>query len=131
MGRLAGTIGMLGMVCFMAGCSLYSEAPPPQAPGPTIINNTPPSDNSASWMMITILVVGLVVAVGAVMHFRGKSEMAAARAATAENTVAHLLGQQRNALPSLNGQYMYPSTMEQIAQMPMAHPSMQMLERGQ
>lgn len=128
--RKGAPLVVLGLFAFTA-CSLISEPPPPQAPGPTIINNTPPSDGSAMVLLTVLIVVGLAL-VGLVVHKHHEAKAATARATTAENTVAVLLGGRPNALPRLNGQYVYPDMHPAAAmRMPVAHPQMPILERGQ
>jgi len=128
MSRKGAPLIVLGLFMFTA-CSLVSEPAPPQAPGPTIINNTPPSDGSAMVLLTVLIVAGLAL-VGLLVHKHHEAKAATARAAQAENTIAVLLARHPNALTQLNGQYVYPNTAAQY-RVPVTPPQVPMLEGGQ
>jgi len=118
---------LLASGALFVACSVRSEHPPPQAPGPTIINNTPPSDNGGFFVLITVLVIGALLTVWLLARNQGRAESEARRAQAAEAALNHVLARHPNALAQLNGQYMYPPS---AAQMPVPQPQVPMLERG-
>lgn len=131
-------LGAFGLFLYamLAGCSVRSEQPvPPQQPAQTFVNNmppAPPSDNSGFLVLITVLIIGAVIGAYMLARNQGRAESATDRAARAENALAKVLERHPNALTNLNGQYVYPDMHPSVAmRMPVTHPQMPMLERGQ
>jgi hypothetical protein len=102
-GQIMAAVGLAA--ASLTACDFVTASSPPQPAGPVIVNNTPP--DSGNSVLLTVVVIGLVVAVGVAVTFINRAQFHRARAESAERAldrfhVAH-------GVPNLNGQPVLPA----------------------
>jgi flagellar basal body-associated protein FliL len=77
MRKLLAFVVLFAAVLFVAGCFGFNDSTPSnpaqQQSGPVVVPVIQGSDNSGLYVILTVVVVGLIVAVGLAMFERGKS----------------------------------------------------------